>query len=156
MSRFRDLLQEAKGTKKPVQNAKRLMTLCHDTFGYPVDASTASVLVTATSAHGVGMPLEHLLDGIRAADSLTLPLEVLTMAPTERHIPIPPSGPRSVVPSCPHNNARPCARYCTQARLKYRLHETSQSRCGCLARTWSGCRRPCCASPAPAIWNCAV
>ena len=68
MSRF-ETFEEAKRHEEALQNAKKLMTLCHDTFGYPVDALMASVLVTATLAHGIGMPLEHLLDGIRAAYS---------------------------------------------------------------------------------------
>ena len=68
MSRF-DAFKEAQEYKKTVQDARKLMTLCHDTFGYPVDALMASVLVTATLAHGIGMPLDHLLDGIRAAYS---------------------------------------------------------------------------------------
>lgn len=68
MSRFKTL-QEAERHEEALQNAKRLMTICHDTFGYPVDALMASVLVTATLAHGIGMPLDHLLDGIRAAYS---------------------------------------------------------------------------------------
>ena len=66
MSRF-DAFKEAQEYKKTVQDARKLMTLCHDTFGYPVDALMASVLVTATLAHGIGMPLDHLLSGISAA-----------------------------------------------------------------------------------------
>ena len=68
MSRF-ETLEEAQRHEEALQNAKKLMTICHDTFGYPVDALMASVLVTATLAHGIGMPLDHLLDGIRAAYS---------------------------------------------------------------------------------------
>ena len=68
MSRF-DTFKEAQEYRKTVQDARKLMTICHDTFGYPVDALMASVLVTATLAHGIGMPLDHLLDGIRAAYS---------------------------------------------------------------------------------------
>ena len=68
MSRF-DTFKEAQEYRKTVQDARKLMTICHDTFGYPVDALMASVLVTATLAHGIGMPLDHLLDGIKAAYS---------------------------------------------------------------------------------------
>ena len=68
MSRF-DAFKEAQEYRKTVQDARKLMTICHDTFGYPVDALMASVLVTATLAHGIGMPLDHLLDGIKAAYS---------------------------------------------------------------------------------------
>ena len=68
MSRF-ETSEEAQRHEKTVQDARKLMTICHDTFGYPVDALMASVLVTATLAHGIGMPLDHLLDGIRAAYS---------------------------------------------------------------------------------------
>ena len=68
MSRF-ETSDEDQRHQKTLQDATRLMTICHDTFGYPVDALMASVLVTATLAHGIGMPLDHLLDGIRAAYS---------------------------------------------------------------------------------------
>lgn len=55
--------------EEALRNAKKLMTLCHENFEHPVDALMAMVLGSATLAHGIGMPLEHLLDGIRAAYS---------------------------------------------------------------------------------------
>jgi hypothetical protein len=53
--------------EEALRNAKKLMTLCHENFEHPVDALMAMVLGSATLAHGIGMPLPHLLDGIRAA-----------------------------------------------------------------------------------------
>lgn len=66
MSKF-ETLEEAKRHEEALQNARKLMTLCHDNFGYPVDALMAMVLGSATLAHGIGMPLPQLLEGIRAA-----------------------------------------------------------------------------------------
>lgn len=66
MSKFKTL-EEAERHKEALQNARKLMTICHDNFDYPVDALMAMVLGSATLAHGIGMPLPHLLDGIRAA-----------------------------------------------------------------------------------------
>ena len=66
MSKF-ETLEEVKRHEEALQNARKLMTICHDNFDYPVDALMAMVLGSATLAHGIGMPLQHLLDGIRAA-----------------------------------------------------------------------------------------
>jgi hypothetical protein len=66
MSKF-ETLEEVKRHEEALQNARKLMTICHDNFDYPVDALMAMVLGSATLAHGIGMPLPHLLDGIRAA-----------------------------------------------------------------------------------------
>ena len=66
MSKFKTL-EEAERHKEALQNARKLMTICHDQFDYPVDALMAMVLGSATLAHGIGMPLPHLLEGISAA-----------------------------------------------------------------------------------------
>ena len=66
MSKF-ETLEEVKRHEEALQNARKLMTICHDQFDYPVDALMAMVLGSATLAHGIGMTLPHLLDGIRAA-----------------------------------------------------------------------------------------
>lgn len=68
MSRF-ETLEQVKQHEEHLQNARKLMTICHDTFGYPVDALMASILVSATLAHGLGMPLQQLLEGVAAAFS---------------------------------------------------------------------------------------
>ena len=66
MSRFATLA-EIERHEEALKNARKLMTICHDTFGYPVDALMAMVLGSATLAHGIGMPLDHLLKGVTAA-----------------------------------------------------------------------------------------
>jgi len=53
--------------EEALRNAKKLMTLCHENFEHPVDALMAMVLGSATLAHGIGMTLPHLLEGIEAA-----------------------------------------------------------------------------------------
>lgn len=68
MRRF-DTLEDIEAHREVLQNARKLLTICHDTFGYPVDALMAMVLGSATLAHGIGMPLDHLLQGITAAYS---------------------------------------------------------------------------------------
>jgi len=64
-----DTLEDIERHREALQNARKLLTICHDTFGYPVDALMAMVLGSATLAHGIGMPLDHLLQGITAAYS---------------------------------------------------------------------------------------
>lgn len=66
MSKFKTL-SEIERHEEALRNARKLLTICQDEFGYPVDALMAMVLGSATLAHGIGMPLPHLLDGIRAA-----------------------------------------------------------------------------------------
>ena len=61
MSKF-ETLEEVKRHEEALQNARKLMTICHDNFDYPVDALMAMVLGSATLAHGIGMPLPHLLE----------------------------------------------------------------------------------------------
>jgi hypothetical protein len=52
-------------------NARALMNHLHDTHDYPIDSLMACVLAIATLAHGVGMPLDTLVDGVtRAYDDL--------------------------------------------------------------------------------------
>lgn len=68
MSRFATL-EEVKQHEECLRNAQKLMTICHDTFGHPVDALMASIIVSATLAHGLDMPLQQLLDGVAAAFS---------------------------------------------------------------------------------------
>ena len=48
-------------------NARALINHLHDTHDYPIDSLMACVLVIATLAHGVGMPLPVLLEGVSSA-----------------------------------------------------------------------------------------
>lgn len=66
MSTF-ETQEQVERHQEALRNAKKLMTLCHDNFDYPVDALMAMVLGSATLAHGIGMPLPNLLEGIEAA-----------------------------------------------------------------------------------------
>jgi hypothetical protein len=66
MSTF-ETQEELSRHEEALQNAKKLMTLCHDNFSHPVDALMAMVLGSASLAHGIGMKLPSLLQGIEAA-----------------------------------------------------------------------------------------
>lgn len=68
MSTF-ETLSEVERHAEALQNARKLLTICHDSFDNPVDALMAMVLGSATLAHGIGMPLPRLLAGIEAAYS---------------------------------------------------------------------------------------
>ena len=48
-------------------HARQLMTHLSETHDYPIDSLMACVLALATLAHGVGMPLDTLLEGITHA-----------------------------------------------------------------------------------------
>lgn len=50
-------------------HTKRLMAILEREFENPGDAFFACVLATSVIAHGAGMPLEDVLNGIRAAYS---------------------------------------------------------------------------------------
>lgn len=50
-----------------IQGAYRLMTHMETDFQYPAQALVASMFACATLAHGIDMPLDVLVDGIRAA-----------------------------------------------------------------------------------------
>jgi hypothetical protein len=68
MSTF-ETLEQVQRHEETLRNAKKLMTLCSENFSHPVDALMAMVLGSATLAHGIGMTLPHLLEGIEAAYS---------------------------------------------------------------------------------------
>lgn len=48
-------------------NSRKLMSHMADAYPYPIDALMACVLSLAVLAHGVGMPLDVLIDGISKA-----------------------------------------------------------------------------------------
>lgn len=48
-------------------NSRKLMSHMADAYPYPIDALMACVLSLAVLAHGVGMPLAVLVDGISKA-----------------------------------------------------------------------------------------
>lgn len=50
-----------------LQGAYRLMTHMENDFQYPGQALVAGMFVCVTLAHGIDMPLDVLVDGIRAA-----------------------------------------------------------------------------------------
>lgn len=48
-------------------DARALIAHLHETHDYPIESLMACVLVIATLAHGVGMPLTVLLEGVSSA-----------------------------------------------------------------------------------------
>lgn len=56
--------QEAKERQQIVDGAKHLMTRCQQDFKEPIDALLSMVLAISAFAHGVGMPLAELQEGI--------------------------------------------------------------------------------------------
>ena len=48
-------------------DARALMTHLSETHDYPIESLMACVLALATLAHGVGMPLDTLLEGVSSA-----------------------------------------------------------------------------------------
>jgi hypothetical protein len=56
--------QEAKDRQQILDGAKYLMTRCQEDFDAPIDALLSMVLTISAFAHGVGMPLAELQEGI--------------------------------------------------------------------------------------------
>ena len=56
--------QEAKEHEQILSGAKHLMTRCQEDFDEPIDALLSMVLAISAFAHGVGMPLAELQEGI--------------------------------------------------------------------------------------------
>ena len=56
--------QEAKEHERILSGAKHLMTRCQQDFNEPIDALLSMVLAISAFAHGVGMPLAELQEGI--------------------------------------------------------------------------------------------
>ena len=48
-------------------NARKLMTILSEEFEHPIEGLMSCVLSLAVLAHGVGMPLDVLIDGISKA-----------------------------------------------------------------------------------------
>ena len=53
--------------EQSLAHARQLMTHLSETHEYPIDSLMACVLVIATLAHGVGMPLDTLVEGVTHA-----------------------------------------------------------------------------------------
>ena len=70
--------QEAKEHERILSGAKHLMTRCQQDFNEPIDALLSMVLAISAFAHGVGMPLAELQEGIALsyADMENCALEV--------------------------------------------------------------------------------